>query len=128
MNKYRNIKIELHGIKFDSKDEANFYEYLLQIHGADKIIIQPLFILQDKFINEYTRRKIRPIIYIADFQVGNIVYDIKGFATPVALLKKKMFMFRYPNLKLMWVTKNPKKFGGGFINTEELKILRKKGK
>jgi len=125
MNKYKNIKIEFNGIMFDSKDEADFYKYLLESYDKDKIIIQPAFILQNAFINEYSKTKMKPIIYIADFQIDNIVYDIKGFSTPVALLKKKMFIFKYPNLKLIWLARNPKKFGGGFIEVEKLKKLRK---
>ena len=56
MNKYKNIKIEFNGIMFDSKDEADFYKYLLESYDKDKIIIQPAFILQNAFINEYSKR------------------------------------------------------------------------
>ena len=37
-NKYRNKKVELCGIKFDSKAEAEFYIYLLKLKEKGEIV------------------------------------------------------------------------------------------
>jgi len=125
MNKYKNIKIKQDDIEFSSKHEAEFYSYLLTLYPKEKIILQPRFILQDKFIDEWTNTKIRIVEYVADFQYENVIWDVKGFATETAKLKRKLFLYKYPNIQLIWVTKCPKKYGGGFIEVEELERLKK---
>lgn len=102
--KYGNRVTEVNGIAFDSKKEAAYYEDLLwrQRTGAVKSIeLQPKFVLQPGYKRE--GKKIRPIIYKADFKVteadGNIYYvDTKGMKTPVYLLKKKMLLYKYPDI------------------------------
>lgn len=97
--KYGNKKITLYGIKFDSISESKFFLYLLNKYNREEIILQPKYILQDKFIDNIGK-KIRPITYLADFQIGNYVIDIKGFETQVFKLKEKLFRFKYPTYKL----------------------------
>lgn len=102
--KYGNKITEVNGIAFDSKKEAAYYEDLLwqQRTGAVKSIeLQPEFVLQPGY--EVAGKKIRPIIYKADFKVteadGHIYYvDTKGMKTPVYLLKKKMLLYKYPDI------------------------------
>lgn len=102
--KYGNKITEVNGIAFDSKKEAAYYEDLLwrQRTGAVKSIeLQPEFVLQPGYKRE--GKKIRPIIYKADFKVteagGHVYYvDTKGMKTPVYLLKKKMLLYRYPDI------------------------------
>ena len=68
--KYGNKITEVNGIAFDSKKEAAYYEDLLwqQRTGAVKSIeLQPEFVLQPAY--EVAGKKIRPIIYRADFKV-----------------------------------------------------------
>lgn len=94
----------MNGIAFDSKKEAAYYEDLLwqQRTGAVKSIeLQPEFVLQPAY--EVAGKKIRPIIYRADFKVteadGHIYYvDTKGMRTQVYLLKKKMLLYKYPDI------------------------------
>lgn len=94
--KYGNAITEVDGIRFDSRKEAKYYEDLLwqQRTGAVKSIeLQPEFVLQPGY--EVAGKKIRPIIYRADFKVteanGHIYYvDTKGMRTQVYLIKKKM--------------------------------------
>ena len=82
--KYGNKITEVNGIAFDSKKEAAYYEDLLwrQRTGAVKSIeLQPEFVLQPAY--EVAGKKIRPIIYRADFKVteagGHVYYvDTKG--------------------------------------------------
>lgn len=102
--KYGNAITEVDGIRFDSRKEAKYYEDLLwqQRTGAVKSIeLQPEFVLQPAY--EVAGRKIRPIIYKADFKVteadGHVYYvDTKGMKTPVYLLKKKMLLYKFPDI------------------------------
>ena len=102
-NKYKNIKMKIDGIKFDSQKEAKRHEELKLLLSGGKISnleLQPKFVLQSGFLNKITNRKERAINYIADFQyrdgVGNlIVEDVKGMKTDVYKLKRKMFLAKY---------------------------------
>lgn len=103
-SKYHNKTTEVDGILFDSQKEADYYTDLLWLKqsGAVKSIeLQPEFVLQPGYERE--GKKIRPIIYRADFKVveasGHIYYvDTKGMKTQVYLLKKKMLLYKYPDI------------------------------
>lgn len=102
--KYGNKITEVNGIAFDSKKEATYYEDLLwqqRIGAVKSIEVQPEFVLQPGYERE--GKKIRPIIYRADFKVteadGHIYYvDTKGMRTQVYLLKKKMLLYKFPDI------------------------------
>jgi len=117
--KYGNKKVIAYGIEFDSKVESDFYEHLLQLHKLDEIIIQPKFVLQDK------QDGMREISYIADFQVGALVFDVKGMVLPIFSVKKKMFKVRYPDLHLSVLNKCPLKYQSIFGKWVELDVLKK---
>ena len=101
MSKYKNKKVVVDNILFDSKKEANYYIYLKMLEDAGKIIdleLQRKFVLQPTFkLNEKTYRA---ITYVADFvykdQEGQThVVDTKGYRTEVYKIKKKLFMKKY---------------------------------
>lgn len=108
-NKYHNKKVELHGIKFDSIKEKN--RYLILEAAQEKGIIKELklqkkFELQEGFTDN-SGKKQRPIYYIADFFYFDnkldcyVAEDVKSKATredKVYRLKKKLFMYQYPNV------------------------------
>jgi len=105
-NKYNNRKTIVDGITFDSKKEADFYCQLKLLKQAGEI---KDFGLQEKFELVPTFRKngttYRAITYIADFVIENNdgtmeVVDVKGVETQVFKIKKKLFEYRYPDLKL----------------------------
>lgn len=130
-NKYNNTKIEHDGIKFDSKMERDYYDYLKKLEQTGVI---SEFIMQKDYVifDGYTKNgvKVRPIIYRADFEVhypdGRIeVIDIKGQPTKDFNIKKKLFEYRYP-FELVLLTYS--KIDGGWITHEDLKIARKKRK
>lgn len=111
-SKYNAKKVEIDGIKFDSKAEGEFYLHLKkqvterQILGFER---QKRMLLQEGFSVEGVKGKIRPIFYVVDFIVtendGTITYiDVKGVETDVFKLKKKLFMKRY-NTALLKVKK-----------------------
>ena len=121
-SKYRNEKEEFGGIKFDSKMEMEFYIYLLKTHTKEKIELQPSFVLQEKF-KDNTGKAQRESKYIADFRVGNIVYDVKGVTTQIFRSKEKTFKLKYPELQLKVVKKAPKWTGKEWIELQELKEM-----
>lgn len=101
-SKYWAEKNTVDGIKFDSRVESDYYLYLKSL--GKEFTLQPKYLLQEKFINNQGEN-IRPIYYIADFAYDDIVVDIKGMPTQAAKLKRKLFMKKYPNLKLQWLVR-----------------------
>jgi hypothetical protein len=104
-HKYGAKRTEVMGIKFDSKKEANRYLELLLLQRAKEIKeleLQPEFLLLPPF--KYKNKSYREIKYKADFKYKNkegqiIVEDVKGFKTDVYNLKKKMFLYQYPEIE-----------------------------
>lgn len=130
-NKYNNKKVTVDNIQFDSKIEAQYYEHLkdLEQQGVvSEFFMQKKYLLLEGF--DKNGKRIRPIHYIADFEVhyadGTIeVVDIKGFETPDFRIKKKLFEYRYPfELKLITYSK----IDGGWIELEDLKKARRERK
>ena len=121
-NKYRNEKEEFEGIKFDSKMEMEFYIYLLKTHTKDEVELQPSFVLQEKF-KDNTGKAQRESRYVADFHVGNIVYDVKGVTTQIFRAKEKTFKLKYPDLQLKVIKKAPKWTGKEWVELQELKEM-----
>lgn len=106
-SKYHAEKTIIGDTVYDSKKEAKRgieLEYLQRIGQIKDLQKQVRFILQEDYVNN-EGQKIRPISYIADYvyeQDGKkIVEDVKGVRTDVYLLKKKMFMFKYPEYKFI---------------------------
>lgn len=115
-NKYKNVRVEIDGIKFDSKFEAEFYfselQWLQAAGEITKIERQKKYLLQPAF--EYHGKKIQAINYVADFVVtykdGSVeVIDTKGVPTPEYLLKKKLLLYKYPDLNFREVHKKEDK-------------------
>ena len=111
-SKYNAKKVEIDGIKFDSKAEVEYYLHLKQQVAEHQILgfeRQKRMLLQEGFSVEGVKGKIRPIFYVVDFIItendGTLTYvDVKGMETDVFKLKKKLFMKRY-NTALMKVKK-----------------------
>lgn len=98
-NKYKNKKVEIDGILFDSKREANRYAELKLMERAG--LISDLQ-LQRKFPlipGQYIDGKCveREVNYKADFYYRDkngtqIVEDTKGFKTPEYIIKRKLML------------------------------------
>ena len=107
--KYRAVKVEVDGVTFDSKREAERYlELKLMVKNGEisGLQLQPAFELQEGFTNS-KGQKVRPIIYKADFAYydtrtnENIVEDVKSPYTAkdtVYRMKMKMFIYKYKDL------------------------------
>lgn len=110
MSKYKSRRVTIDWIKFDSKLEAAYYVYLKdqELFGNVKLLkLQPSYELQPAF-KCWFWEKIRRISYIWDFLIEDkdwetVVVDIKWLPTETALLKRKMFKYKYPNIKLSWL-------------------------
>jgi hypothetical protein len=100
-SKYKNIKTEIDGIKFDSKAEGRRYnelKLLLKIGSICELQMQPKYTLiarqkRDDGITE------QPVFYKADFQYFErgklVVEDVKGILTPAYILKRKMMLEKH---------------------------------
>jgi len=90
MNKYRNVKTIVDGMKFDSRREANYYIYLKAQRACGGLTFE---------------RQVRiplaaGIKYVVDFVVkhksGRVEYvDVKGYRTTVYRMKKRLFEHQY---------------------------------
>ncbi len=136
MAKYGNSKVNIDGISFDSKDEARYYEYLKRQREEGEILnfeLQPKYELQPKF--KSCGKNIRAITYSPDFDVYHTdgsfeTVDIKGMSTQQGEMRRKMFLFRYPDIKLTWISRSLKygNIDGEWIEYDELQKLRRKAK
>ena len=89
---------------FDSKKEADYYCELKLLKRAGLILgfdRQVKFVLQPSFKRD--GKTYREISYIADFYIaykdGHFeAVDVKGYKTDVYELKKKLLLYRYPEL------------------------------
>jgi len=103
-SKYHSRKVEVDGIKFDSSKEAKRYKELILLQKTGTVLeieLQPSFVLQEGY--KRFGKSIRPITYRADFKVkwkdGRVqIIDTKGFKTKDYLIKKKILLFKYPEL------------------------------
>ena len=99
-SKYKNQKVVVDNILFDSKKEANYYIKLKILKDAGKILdleLQKRFVLQQGF--KLHGKTYRAITYIADFvykdDKGMHVVDTKGYRTETYKIKKKLFMKKF---------------------------------
>lgn len=123
--KLKNEKIERFGRVFDSKAELKFFEKLLGSHKKEDIIIQPKFLLLEG-LKLKNGKKQSHITYSADFQVGNTVYEVKGFLTEASRLRIKMFNVKYPELNLKVISENPDKNSPQkFIDYDEAQKIKR---
>ena len=132
--KIKHKKTTIDGITFDSKMESDYYLYLkdLKQKGIVKDFrLQTEFVLQDKYIivdgqaiegtntsfNSLKRKTkaetIRAIKYRCDFDVDytdghNEIVDTKGKATTDFEIKRKLFMYKYPNKEFKVIIYNKK--------------------
>lgn len=104
--KYRNTPTTIYGLRFDSKAEARRYEVLLmqfQRGEIQDLRLQPEYTLQEAYSTP-TGERIRAIRYRADFSYTRdgvtIVEDVKGMETKEFKLKAKLFIEKYPHLRL----------------------------
>lgn len=113
-NKYKNKKVTIDNITFDSKKEARRYEELKLMEKTGLItnlVLQPRYeLLKDFKRRGKTHRKIE---YIADFKYFDnerkveVIEDVKGVITSVFSLKMKLFLYKLDeNIVFLLIKKN----------------------
>lgn len=121
------------GIVFDSRMEMRYYcDVVCPGVESGEIIhyeLQKPYELQPKFTRN--GKSVLPITYVADFYIEyangrSEVVDVKGCPDSVALLKRKLFWYVYPEIEYRWVTYVKK--WGGWLDYDEVKKLRKAAK
>lgn len=94
MSKYKNVKCEYDGKKFDSLKEMRHYAYLKSLEKRGVITDLQL---QTKLDFKIDGKKI--FTYKPDFEYndefGHHIVDVKGVKTPVFKLKKKLIEAQY---------------------------------
>lgn len=99
-SKYNNKKIEIDGIIFDSRREANRYKELKLLEKSGEISNierQKRFELIPKQ-KDANGRVVRACSYVADFvyidkEGHQIVEDVKGMRTDLYKIKKKLMLY-----------------------------------
>ena len=125
-------KRTLNGHEFSSDLEFRYYKYLLglQEQGIVKQIeLQPKYILQEKYTRKSDNKKILAIYYISDFRTtymdnSVVVVDTKGNPDNIAILKRKMMEYLYPDVDFHWIAYSKQDSENGWIEYDELKKLR----
>lgn len=116
---YNTKKVMYGGIKFDSKEEAEYYQLLERKKEAGiitEIEIQPVLDLFPAY--DYYGKKRRKMIYKLDFRIVysddvEVYIDIKGMATETAKMKRKIAEYLHPDKQIIWIAKS-KKWGDKF--------------
>ncbi len=101
MNKYRNKKTMIDGIWFDSMKEAKHYVDLKLLERVEEISdleLQPEFEIIPCVM--WCGRKLSAKKYRADFSYTEngqqVIVDVKGFRTKEYILKRQLFLIKYP--------------------------------
>ena len=103
-SKYRNRKVEIDGIVFDSVKEGRRYQELKLLEKAGyvkDIKLQVPFVLLPSQKNNEGKVAERKVSYVADFvydeqrdgEWRSVVEDVKGVRTEVYRLKRKLMLF-----------------------------------
>lgn len=99
------------GIVFDSVLEMKYYRDVLcpAVESGDVVSyeLQKPYELQPKF--RHDEKSVQSIKYVADFFIvykdgHEEVIDTKGCPDSVALLKRKLFWYKFPDVDYKWVT------------------------
>ena len=102
-------KTTVDGIIFDSRMESRYYthlKYQKEIGAITNFVLQPCFTLVPAYVKD--GRKVQAITYSPDYEItypdGRVEYiDVKGRSTEVFKIKRKLFDYYYPDLKLLLV-------------------------
>ncbi|NEZ50257.1 DUF1064 domain-containing protein [Clostridium botulinum] len=134
LSKYNSKKIVIDGITFDSKNEGKYYEYLKKLKAQGKILnfeLQPKYELQPGF--KKNGKTYRAITYTPDFLIYHVdgteeLIDVKGMSTQQGEMRRKLFDYKYPDLKLTWIARSLKYGKDGWIEYGELQKIRRENR
>ena len=121
------------GIEFDSELEMKYYRDVIipQIKKGDIIFceLQKTYVLQPTFKPANYKSSIQSIKYVADFFLKykdgrEEVIDTKGYPDAVAKIKRKLFLYKYPDVSYHWICYS--KMDGGWCEYEDVLNRRNK--
>jgi hypothetical protein len=110
-NKYKNVWTEVDGKKFQSKKEAARYSELIMLEKAGEIFdlkCQVPYVVSDAVEWTGTGKKLPAIKYVLDFEykvkaiggeMRTVCEDVKGKALQLYVLKRSLFLNRYPEIQ-----------------------------
>lgn len=121
------------GYTFDSELELRYYREVLQ-PAYEKKIIRDLVIQPKAYLAEGVKhrgKKLQPVKYVLDFKFTapcgkELWVDVKGFATDMHKLKRRLFISRFPDNEMYWVCYS--KIDGGWVEHDRLQAARRKRK
>lgn len=120
-------------IVYDSQKEMEFYRDFVEPRLASGELSRCDRQIPFELLPGYTHKeeKVRPVIYKADFVLyyadgREVIIDVKGCPDAVALLKRKMFWYRYPEKEYIWLCFSKK--DGGWVEYDKVKERRRKEK
>lgn len=114
------------GIIFDSILEMKYYRDVLcpKVESGDVVYfeLQKPYELQPEFVHD--DRRVRAVTYVADFFIRYAdgreeVIDTKGCPDTSAILKRKLFWYKYPDTIYIWVGYS--RIDGGWVPYETIK-------
>ena len=114
------------GLIFDSVLEMKYYRDVLcpKVESGDVVYfeLQKPYELQPEFVHD--DRRVRAVTYVADFFIRYAdgreeVIDTKGCPDTSAILKRKLFWYKYPDTTYIWVGYS--RIDGGWVPYETIK-------
>ena len=110
-SKHNSEKVVVDWIKFHSKLESRFYQWIISQPKITLLELQPKFILQNKFRTKEWEA-IREIAYFADFYIeyewDRYYIDSKWHKDNIFKIKHKMWLKRYGDENILLVVKSIK--------------------
>ena len=117
------------GIVFDSVMEMKYFRDVVcpKVESGEIVYyeLQKLYELQPGFTRN--GKRVNPITYVADFFIRysdghEVVIDTKGCPDTTANIKKKMFLWVYPDVDYQWICYS--KMDGGWLPYDYVKKCR----
>jgi hypothetical protein len=110
--------------------EMHYYRDIVkpQVESGNivEVKLQHEYLLQPEF--KHDGKKVNKIEYVSDFVIkykdgSEVVIDVKGNPDNISKIKKKMLLYKYPEIDFRWLTES--KIDGGFVLYEDVKKARK---
>jgi len=113
-NKYGNVWTKVEGKSFQSKKEANRYSELLLLEKAGEIFdlkCQVPYVVSDAIEWTSESKNLASIKYVLDFEykvkgengLRVVCEDVKGAKLRIYILKRSLFLNRYPEIQFVEV-------------------------
>ena len=113
--KSKGTKVRYDNINFDSTIEKNYYIKLRRLQREGKIKGFEVHVKVQLFEEgkDFRNKKILEILHYPDFKIylndgTYVLVDVKGNPEPIAILKRKIFMLKNPDVRYFFISTTPK--------------------